>query len=492
MYYAHDDESVFASSHLAALLAMLQRAPPVSELGLTWWIAFGAAPKHATLYEGVHRVGSYERIVVTPNATTQRRALPIPEAELMRLFVENSPEPRRGRAGARQARDEAGHEALAERLWSTIDQAVSAATRGHDRVAILGGGGLDSSTLLATALAHARGGSIAEVVNVFMAFAGPDSDVPYHRDVAKSLGITPVIVKPTDPTELPADTCLDAQPYPFPTLPFDLMWHRRAREAGATVVLTGAGGDELFGGDLRYFAHRAKHEPFAAVREALALTVPWETTRASRLREWIAQPLAKASLPESVVASHVRRQWLARMPWLGPGPRACIEEAARLQARTHVAETTPYGRFAHEASGSSWCDFADARTQLESACDITREDPFLQDVLLRFLSATPLAAFFSGGLHRGLLRRALRGRVPDSVRLRRGKAVFEPALNEALRVPAFSAMLAKFTSTPVLESMGLVDGPRFRIACRTIHDPQSAGWCDLWQTMSAEGFAARR
>lgn len=449
--------------------------PRVSERGLASFVAFGCAPPGETLFENVYRVRGGETCVVTRSSITRTRTETAPEL-----------------ASAEARNANRSIDTLASALWQTIVDAVSEVIEEHTHVAVLGGGGLDSGALLAATIALTRGASPREVSNVFMAFDGPESDVPYHRDLARSLGITPLLLTPLDvPCDVATapDICLDGQPYPYPTLPFDLTWHRRAREAGATLVITGAGGDELLGGDLRFMAARARRSPLGALREALALQVPWPTTPASRLREWLAQPLAKPHVPTSILVRHIERQHLARMPWLGEATRECIHAAAVSQAQ-ETADLSPTGRYLREAYAPSWSDFADARAQLEIATSIKRADPLLSSRVLRFVSSVPVDRLACDHLHRGLLRRALRGRVPDSLRLRTGKAYFEPALHQALAAPAFAHLLASLSDPNETSARDLVNRTRYVAAHRALlaTPAPEVSWPDLWQAIGAEAF----
>lgn len=132
-----------------------------------------------------------------------------------------------------------------ERLGQAHDEAVARAVGGAKRVAVMGAGGLDSSALFATAKACAEG---AEVGLFSLCFDGEDSDLPYldaleRRHETKAHRFAP---EQTRARVIEAMT-MDAQPYLWPSGAWELEAASRAKAWGAEVLLTGAGGDDVFG-----------------------------------------------------------------------------------------------------------------------------------------------------------------------------------------------------------------------------------------------------
>ena len=83
----------------------------------------------------------------------------------------------------------------------------------------------------------------------------------------------------------------------------------------------------------------------------------------------------------------------------------------------------------------------DTQVQAHRGFGIQRMDPLLDDELIAFVCSLPPAFLLHGGQTRGLLRAAMKGLVPDAVRLRTDKAKFEPAMAEAVRAAGGFAAL---------------------------------------------------
>lgn len=388
---------------------------------------------------------------------------------------------------------------ILERVRHALDGAVSRAIDALPRsstVAVLAGGGVDSSAVLAAAVAKARGAGAREVAAIALDFDGPGSDRPYLMALARDLGIVPVRVTPASCARfLAGGLVLDAAPYTWPTVGWELAMLTRARELGAVAVLTGAGGDDLFDGDLRLFAdafgagHAAR-----AVRQALSLELPWAMTPRARIRSLIAAPLLRRAVPPWARAAerHVRtRRAVRALPWAGPRLRAVLsrmdDEGRAPDAR--VGRTTA-ARIASLAHASYLLESADMRGRLEATTGCLRLDPLFDDALLRAVATVPPAAFFAGGRLRGLFRLALAGLVPDAVRFRADKAAFEPAFEE---VTAAAGGLARFRDLARLDrlgALGIADGTRFSEMWASLEAggvPASA-WLRVWPPLAVEAF----
>src|SRR5438477_489510 len=72
---------------------------------------------------------------------------------------------------------------LAEEVRTALRRAVSRSLEGTRRVAIQVGGGLDSSTILALAVAAARGAGHPEIEAITLSFASPGDDRPHLKQL---------------------------------------------------------------------------------------------------------------------------------------------------------------------------------------------------------------------------------------------------------------------------------------------------------------------
>ncbi|MEO8877684.1 MAG: hypothetical protein ABI461_18975, partial [Polyangiaceae bacterium] len=134
-----------------------------------------AAPVHAesTFFESIQRVPADCRVSINPRGKTR--------------LIPNRRELRELTLSPVDAADE---------IWRLVVASVGRLTNCAKRVAILTGGGIDSSALLAAAIASNRGASERDVVAIALDFSGEGDDRPYLRDLQMSLGIQVLRVTP--------------------------------------------------------------------------------------------------------------------------------------------------------------------------------------------------------------------------------------------------------------------------------------------------------
>ncbi|MGO9803267.1 MAG: asparagine synthase (glutamine-hydrolyzing) [Steroidobacteraceae bacterium] len=120
-------------------------------------------------------------------------------------------------------------------------------------------GGLDSSSIVAM-MRRALPGQ--RITCFTIAFAddrdleGSPADLPYARQVARHLGVdlVEVLMEPAEIQRLPRIVELLDEPQADPAPINALLIAERARQMGIPVLLSGAGGDDLFGGYRRHLA----------------------------------------------------------------------------------------------------------------------------------------------------------------------------------------------------------------------------------------------
>jgi asparagine synthase (glutamine-hydrolysing) len=136
-------------------------------------------------------------------------------------------------------------------------------------------------------------------------------------------------------------------------------------------------------------------------------------------------------------------------------------------------------------------DLSDYRGQLEIASGCGRRDPLLDEEVVDFVGSLPAPFLFHGGYHRGLLRLAMRGLVPDSVRLRLDKASFTPAIQAVYRAPGRAEAVRPLVSATTLGELGLVRPELFARAFATFakHLDDGVAWMQFWPALALESFA---
>ncbi|MBX3173943.1 MAG: hypothetical protein KF709_05990 [Gemmatimonadaceae bacterium] len=197
--------------------------------------------------------------------------------------------------------------------------------------------------------------------------------------------------------------------------------HRRARAAGATVMLDGVGGDQLFQASDRYLSD-------------LARTFQWgELLRQARIRrggrlDWrfLVQQAALPALPDAVVAGifrFVRRHppgdYLERLPpgWF----RRDFLLRHRILDREREARPRIDRRRAVLGESQAYLTFAFYPRVFGLLTGFAREEgvalrsPLLDERIVRFAVQRPWSDRVDGAETKLLLRRAMRGRLPDEL-----------------------------------------------------------------------------
>lgn len=369
-------------------------------------------------------------------------------------------------------------EAAVRALAAALEDAVDRAASGARRVAVLTGGGVDSSALLALAVARARrtGGS---AFGVALDFAGPGDDRPHLAALERHLGCEIVRVRPEDAARRAASLYagVDASPLAWPGAAMEIEMLARARALGAEVALMGVGADARFDGDARFVGS-------AAAARRLRGFGP----RRSPVASWVVRPRIARRLPKAL------RAWLAmrKMPeppaWAGP---VMVSVLRRHHARV-VRHELGAARAAEEPPETE--HLAWLRHQESVASDLARRDPYEDAELGAFVASVPRAWLLHGDVRRGLFRAAMQGRLPEALRTRLDKADFTPAFARFVAAAGgFEGMrpLARMTA---LADLGLVEPRAFAAAFEELsaRPRESYGWGDVWPALAVEAFVRGR
>ena len=475
LFFSQQGGEVLACSRMAPLLAAFPDRSKPRAASVAAIVAGVPLPTIAeTPFPSTSRVAPCEVLCFGPGGRQQREQ-PLPDLSQL---------------------DGVGAEELARQLWDEVRAAVRRSIQGKKRVAVLAGGGVDSSGVLAAAIAEARGAAPKEVFAVTLDFASAGDDRPYMRDLAAALGIVPVRIRPEAGAPfLRSALIMDELPYQTPSGPLDEIMARTAVEHGADVLLTGTWADELLYGDQRMRALEFLRRPLRTLRSASRMHVPWESSARERVVAWIVQPLVRPLVPRwALRRRHARRD--AEQRWLGPRGHA---ELARLREATSSPaplHRSPAQRLRRHATSALACEVADGRGQLNAVTGCTQVDPFGDPDLVAFIMRIPPALLSHGDQFRGLLRLALEGAVPDTVRTRPDKAWFEPAFAELLDAAGGFEVISDLLAAPTLVRAGIVDDREFAaLARRLMAAPASqecsALWSPVWRVVAMEAFAQR-
>jgi asparagine synthase (glutamine-hydrolysing) len=252
LHWAMDGARLLVASDVAQILAGLARTPAPDETAVSDLLAFEPGTDDRTLFATIRRVPPGHVLVVDDRGP--------------RLTEYWRPEP----APADERRSDADY---AEECRALLRRAVGERLRATTPPVLFFSGGIDSSSVLATALDVAPRLGVAAPQPMSMVFDQEESDERgYRRAFTERHGVAPIDVTPG---------AIDADEYlaqarrrgTVPDVPAEfigrpLFW--RAREIGARVGLTGAGGDFLFGGStLQYADLLRRGRLVSAVRQYL-------------------------------------------------------------------------------------------------------------------------------------------------------------------------------------------------------------------------------
>jgi asparagine synthase (glutamine-hydrolysing) len=331
---------------------------------------------------------------------------------------------------------------LAEELHSTLRSVTYEHLVADVRVATYLSGGLDSSAL--AALVKDVTGDPATTLSIGFASAEHDERAFAATMVDQLGGTNHTVVCDAQTADLyPSVIWHTELPLQFPlALPLSLL-AARARSEGFPVVLTGEGADELFGG----------YDCFRGDRMRRMLDLPGlRSLRPQLYRQLYRWHRIPDGTVDLMIANHARAPRLAAEfggvfpPWfdvwstlsldrerlLSPDGRRVrpVEEAPagfHALVRDDVAELHPLDAslaLEMETRLPSWILLIGDRASM--AASVEARVPFLDSRVIDLVAPLPPHLKMRGLREKALLRDALRGRLPDSIRLRQKRPFYTP------------------------------------------------------------------
>ena len=259
------------------------------------------------------------------------------------------------------------------------------------------------------------------------------------------------------------------------------------RAAGGTVLLTGLGGDELFLGNMLFFAdglvtgRACASAKDMARRAAIGRVSFWELAYKNGLL-----PLLPRSLQRRLVRGEGQLPY-----WLTPtainryGLRSCAAAplsyaGPRGQKYAHALATTVGAIPAKLAGGV-----------LDDALDVRH--PYLYRPLVEFALRLPPELTVRPHQRKWILREAMRGILPDAVRTRVGKGVLFGLLSWSTK--SQRPYLERLLRDPILAQLGIVDPGKLRAAFAAAqyeHYGTSRTFADVQHTLALEAWLQLR
>ena len=136
---------------------------------------------------------------------------------------------------------------------------------------------------------------------------------------------------------------------------------------------------------------------------------------------------------------------------------------------------------------------SEARAQTEIVGGFLRVDPLLDAEVVNFVASLRPEQLFHDDWLRGLYREALRGWVPESLRLRSDKADFGPALWGLAGGAEGLGTLGDLARCEHLADLGIVEPAIFEERFRKLQRTNDEYlWTEVLPVLSAEAFLKKR
>lgn len=472
LFYSSTAQLTVFASELQGLMAhpSIERVPDPQSIDD--YLTFGYVPAPRSAFVGIRKVEPAHTVVIERGQVTSERYWRLSYAPKLDVSIDDA----------------------AERVRELIDGAVRRRLMSDVPLGAFLSGGLDSSTVVAFMARH----SDRPVKTFSIGFADARFDeLRYARIAAQAFG--------TDHHEFVVDAAqTDVLPMlvrhlgePFADSSIVPTYHvARITREHVTVVLNGDGGDELFAGYDRYRAAalaRATVERLpAGMRRgvaALAQALPGRTflpRPALRARRFLValglEPEERylrwtgyftGPLRELIAGDALR----ARMDERADGP---LRDASALTGATEPAERFMAADIALGLPG----DLLVKMDIATMACSLEARSPLLDHELAEYVARLPVGHKLSITRSKVLLRRAMRGVLPEEI-LHRGKMGFSAPVGEWLRGP-LRGMFSDLVLAPDARSRGFVS----LAGARSLYGEHTSGRADrtpwLWSLLMLE------
>jgi asparagine synthase (glutamine-hydrolysing) len=307
---------------------------------------------------------------------------------------------------------------LGERFAELMDQAVSRCLTGEDVISL--SGGIDSPAVAAFAAprhVELSGRPLHALSAVYPRY--PSVDERPHIELLATHFEIPLRTFEQQANVLDdlADwVALADGPYPAASLAHYAEDYRLARELGFRTILTGEHAEFVFALNWYLIDHYLSHGRLGDLRRHLearhARGTPWR---------WLAFDVARGLAPGRLIAARERRTRLGLPTWID-GVKASEGAARGIASPRQRWRRLQLSAF--QGPGIS----AEAEAICQAACDVRVRRPWADVDLFELFLSLPARQKFPDTLGKSLVKRLLRGRVPDAILDRQDNTVFDEAL----------------------------------------------------------------
>lgn len=393
LYHAVHGSLVAIASEPWAVTAALP-VVTLDEIGIASYFAFQPPPNFETFFKQVNELPPAQVMTLTDGGEQK--------------FFSWSPDPSR--------RTRYKHEEeYAREFRSLLEESVRARMRAAKPVGVLMSGGLDSTSIACLAAQMSAPAQLKTVSFVFDDPSLKECDERVYMDAVRDQWNT-------DSIQLPCD---DLWPYKnwgeweqYPNRPdgniFRWIKHKmydNANKAGLGVLMTGEGGDHLYGAGLDWLSDLLLEGKISASLQGLRGQIRnrgWENVRASRIFERTLRNLTKQALPASLVkklrAAPFPPEWLtpfAASRWSPSATR--FPESLERHENLLSLQT---------ASGIT------AEIPLANRYNIELRHPYRDRRLIEYVFSLPAYMLYRDGLYKHILRVSMKDTLPEIIRSR--------------------------------------------------------------------------
>ena len=430
LYLARSGERLLFASELKAILCDPDLPRDLDREAVGAYLALGFVPGAATPFRAVRKVRPGCRVLATPTGMRTERYWAWPE------FFTSAP---RGDADS---------------IASEVGERLGAATRSmllSDRpVGVLLSGGLDSS--LMTALLPEDVRHETRTFSIGFEAGGHHDERPYARRVAAHLGTRhrefTVTLQVGEELERVV-RFLDEPCADLAAVPAFLI--ARAASAEVTVLLSGTGGDEVFGGYRRYrlpaLLRRGAALPRAAARGLARILAESDLHRGTAAAERIvmARKFLEARGRDDFMAAYLSA-FEPAPPWRWKEALAIGIPIADVAATVQGAIAHEMGRSPSAGEETAFCfdhlyylpdDLLLKEDRTTMVASVEGRVPFLSASLVRDAAGLPLATRFGPEGGKRMLRTLARRHLPEDI-VARPKHGFSVPIEDWLRGPLAS------------------------------------------------------
>ncbi len=418
LHYAWNGVTLLFSSEVKSILEALGRVPePDDEMVLAFLLReFREGDQARTFFRGIHRLPPGHLLRLQEGRLRIERYWAIDPAR-----------------ETRYARDEE----YAEHFLSLFRESVRGRMRSEFPVGAFLSGGLDSASIVCTAerLFSERGG-VSPPLEAFTLFSDhPDSDERrYVHEVIRATGIKlhEIYASDTDPLDRLDELLWKVEsPIVAANRQSNLASVEALRAWGCRVFLSGDGGDQLLD-EIGYLADLlAAMRPLRFLRETREFA-GWYGGGAREFGELALATLLSPRLKYSGkrIARRAPPAWinaqLAREVGLKERirePRHRVRFPSFAQADTYLSTSSPYYFLKLEVE-----------ERYAASNGMEGRYPFLDSRLVEFVLSIPWDRRTRNGERKRILRSAMYGIVPETIRLRRGKGDWTDPMDRSLTV----------------------------------------------------------